>query len=248
MPFTVALATDRLHIVGDSITAFKFHDAPGGLRDLIQRANPAAVPAIAGRSGIGAIVGRSGVGATSGRTGTWASNSSLALTASGGAGNRIADINGAIAGRITAFNPTKLIIECAVNDATLGTVPATFLSTYQSVITAALAANVGLTQIGMMTAMCSGELWAAGGSPWGANANDTAIANINAQLDTLVTNNPGVCFKLDVRTPLGLWLQTHAPGPPGAASGVTTSDGTHPNGLGNVLLGQWCMQAITVAA
>jgi hypothetical protein len=152
--------------------------------------------------------------------------------------------------RITAFAPTKLIFEVAINDANLGTDPDTFLATFQSKINAAVAATPGLANngIAVMTGLCIGELSQAGGSPWGANPKDSAVDAINTRLVTLAANNPGVVTVLDTRTPLGVWLQTHV-GVPGVAAGNVTFDQFHPTTtLGAKLMGQFAMANIVVVA
>lgn len=239
MSLTVSVSTDRLHIVGDSITAFSFHSQAGGLIDQINRANPTTQGLALSAASPGTLSVSSGQ--TAGRV-LPACPNKLAVTSSGVSGNRIQDIN--IATRVTAFNPTKLIFEVAVNDANLGTDPNTFLTTFQTAINSAVAGTPALASngIAVMAALEIGELFNAGpGNAWGLNAKDSAVDAINAKLVILAANNPGVVTFLDTRTALGLWLQAHGGTSPGVASGVITFDQFHPMELGCVLMGTFSM-------
>lgn len=224
--------TTKLHNVGDSLVNFHILTGTGGLVDQIQNrwsgSQNALVPAAA--SGIAMGIGPSVF---------------LAVTESGGIGNKAADIAAAVAARINAFTPDSMIITVGVNDASAGTAAGAFRTSYDSIISQALAFNPAM-KIGGMSIFCFGELWQAGGDHWGPNAFDANIATLNAQISASCIA-AGQTY-IDVRTPAGLWESTNNGAAPGVAGGILTLEtvGVHQNASGIVKIGNWVLPSIAV--
>ena len=145
---------------------------------------------------------------------------------SGVSGDKIADIQAAVASRITAYGAQCLIMAIGVNDVRFSTTDPNFSTSFNATIDAALAAQPSL-KILSTGIFCNGE-----DIP---NASDTDIANKNAiQLATMV--RVGGVYA-DVRTPLVAWEAVNNPGH--AVSGFLTQEGFHPNALGNTLISEW---------
>ena len=160
---------------------------------------------------------------------------------SGISGNTAADIEGNVAGRITNYNPTMLILEVGVNDAYQAIANATFTTKYTSIITQSRAA-IPTLKIVCVGILCKGEDW-----PTGANAYDTVATGIdpkNVIIQDIAAANTATY--VDVRTP---WLAyvTDA-NTAHAASGFWTSDDVHPNQTGKIGMSTAVFASLTVPA
>jgi lysophospholipase L1-like esterase len=231
-----------VHFVGDSITASGWYSETGGFVDQIN-AQIAAFPSRRYYSRVsGSGVGNGG--GTSSAIVMPVAASPIVVTASGVSGNTVADIATNVAARITNYNADINVILVGINDAILGTPYATFEASYTSMLSQVVAA-LPTRQIACCSVLCYGEQWQAGPDPWGPNLNDVQCANIDAKI-ALCTAAVGATY-IDFRTTLGVWETQNNPGPPGAASGVFTSDGVHPLASGEVLMGTWSMAYATVS-
>lgn len=224
------------HFVGDSITAFGWYAAGGGF---VSQVN-ASIASLPSTVSPGVNVGASfGIAASSAGT---ARNlpvnpTQLSVTSSGVVGNKIADIEADVPGRITNFNPDVIVIEVGVNDVIGGTAGTDFSTSYASVLDQIIAWNP-TRQIGCVSILCYGEQWQAGGDHWGPNTLDAQIADFNGRI-LAAANTRGATY-IDMRTPLGVWeTQNNLPGPPGTATGNFTNSGdpVHPSGAGQTLMG-----------
>jgi len=159
------------------------------------------------------------------------------------------DMAANVAGYITNFNPTKVFLLIGINDASAGTVPATFGTSYASVLSQAVATIPALAgNIACLSPICYGELWqpVGSGGPWGLNTFDTNIANLIAQIQT-AASNAGQPY-IDTRNAMGTWLTTHNGSTPGVASGIATVDGVHLNNIGKAVVCNAVASQISVGA
>lgn len=237
MSFTI-VAGDRLHVVGNSITFFGFASATGSLFDQINATWPnPAMSQNPGRS-----TGSSGVvvsGANGAVVATQPTRKQTTDTTSGVPGNKAADIAAAVASRIVAFNPSKLIIEVGINDQQASTNPAAFAASYDSIVTQTQSA-LPSCQIMCLSLLSFNEQWVAGPA-WPADS----VVTYNNAIQTVCTNRG--CTYVDLRAPLLAYEVINNSPPPGAGSGIETSDGIHPIiPGGQVNMGTWVFANLTV--
>jgi lysophospholipase L1-like esterase len=233
------VAGDRVHVVGDSITQFGWATAAGSFFAQVNAtwATPALAPIYASSSG-GKVVASGGAVVIAN---SQPQGKAITATTSGVSGNKVADIQSAVASRIVAFNPTKLIIEVGINDFLASTDPTAFGISYDSIVTQTLSA-LPSCQIMCLSLLTFNEQWAAGPA-WPGVAIDSAY---DPAIQTVCTNRG--CTYVDLRTPLLAYEVAHnTPGPPGVATGIVTSDGIHPIVTsGQVLMGTWVFANVTV--
>lgn len=160
-------------------------------------------------------------------------------------GQAIAGVDTGFATQVTPFNPTVLIIQIGVNDATGGTGSAAFLASYTSVVTKARALNVNMKFL-LVNALIDGEVWSAG-PVWGANAFDAAILARNNDIATMVTTIQGLgnqCALVDVRAAI---LPLNVIRNPAAASGGrVTLDQVHPTPEVELMMGRTAIAQCTL--
>jgi lysophospholipase L1-like esterase len=232
------VAGDRVHVVGDSITFFGWATATGSFFDQIAAtwANPSPAPIYSNSSGGKVVTG----GGTVVVANSQPTRRGITPTTSGIVGNKASDIAGAVASRIVAFNPTKLIIEVGINDFLASTDPTAFGISYDSIVTQTLSA-LPSCQIMCLSLLSYNEQWAAGPA-WPGDA----VPTYDNAIQTVCTNRG--CTYVDLRTPLLAYEAAHnTPGPPGAGLGIVTSDGIHPIVTsGQVLMGTWVFANVTV--
>lgn len=205
-PKLIVAATDKIVFCGDSITFFGwwFH-----LIGMSRRATD-----------LGDAPGRSGYFYSSGPP------AGMSWVNSGVSGDKIADIQAAVASRITAYGAQCLVMAIGVNDVRFSTGDSAFSTSFNATIDAAIAAQPSLKILSTGIFVNGEDL---------PGAVETDIANKNAiQLATMV--RVGGTYA-DVHTPLVTWEGVNNPGH--AASGFLTADGFHPNAIGNSLISEW---------
>jgi lysophospholipase L1-like esterase len=135
-------------------------------------------------------------------------------------GQKLAWAEGLISSMISG-SINAIIIGLGTNDASAGTSPLAFQASWRTILGQVRAA-APTKPVGLMSIWFLGEL-----QPAGANANDGAIARYNA-----ITKQMAVeynCTYLDTRAPSLAYEVSFNTPPPGAASGLLTQDGVHPD-------------------
>lgn len=232
---------DRLHFVGDSLTAAFWYT---GLVTLINASNEGV------RQRSARVVGRQSrtVGIV-GKSRAVISPRSISVTTSGVSGDRIANIAADVPGRITSFAPTVIVIDCAINDSTdifnTLTTEAAVMVTWGTFLTAVAAANPN-ARIAITSTFCRGENWGVG-PLWnnsGTNQTDLVQDSLNAALAALAAAR-GYEF-IDFRAALLAGEAINNTPSPGVHFGIyALNDGglaLHPNAAGAVLM---CATAFT---
>ncbi len=219
---------NRLHFVGDSITAFGWYL---GMETVLD----AAVLALPQTERLSTNSGRPGYNVgTSGSHVNTVANNPLVYTSSGVVGNKVADIATDVPTRILAFNPTIVFLEVGINDAIASTNQGAFTASYFSILQQVKAWNAN-TQILCVNELCFGEQWIAGPPPqWGANVQDNFIASQNQAIAAVA--NAFAADVADVRAAcLVQEVALNSPAP-GAVFGIMTSDAVHPNAAGKAMM------------
>lgn len=235
------VAGDRVHFCGDSITAFGWFSQTGSFVDQINAtwANPAAAPIPAASTGTAA----KSTGTTSVVQSAQPTRKSISVTSSGVVGNKAADIAAAVASRIVAFNPTKVVLDVVINDAIGGTDPTAFQASYDSIIAQTIASLPSVKFL-CVSALCYGEQWLPGPA-WGANSSDGLIVSLDTAIQAVVTKYS--MSYVDLRAPLLAYEAVNNTPQPGAVFGVVTADNTHPIiPAGQVLMGTWAFAGVSV--
>lgn len=156
---------------------------------------------------------------------------------SGVNGNTIADIEDDIAGRITDYNPDVVVLEAGINDAAAIPDPTPtedFRASYDNVLETVklVLPDVQIVCVGILS---DGELWGASPSPhFTGNDFDTDIETLEAQIQASAEEHGA--YYVSVRTPAALAESTLNAPAPGAATGILTLDGVHPNATGQRLM------------
>lgn len=151
-------------------------------------------------------------------------------------GQAIAGVDTGFAANVVPLNPTVLVIQIGINDASGGTPQASFLASYRSVYAKAIA--IGVKKFLLVNALVDGEVWQAG-PVWAGNSFDAAIAARNADIVTIRNEIVALgcqCEVVDVRAAL---LPLNVIRNPGAASGGrVTLDQVHPTPEVELLMGR----------
>lgn len=236
------VAGDRVHFCGDSITAFGWFGPTGGLVDQINATWP--TPAMATIPGHCTGTVATCTGTTGKAQLDQPGKKAITVTSSGVVGNKAADIAAAVASRIVAFNPTKVVLEVVINDAIGGTDPTAFQASYDSIIAQTLAALPSVKFL-CVSALCYGEQWLPGPA-WGANSSDSNILALDAAIQAVVAKYS--MSYVDLRAPLLVYEAANNTPQPGAVFGVVTADNTHPIiTSGQVLMSTWAFAGVAVA-
>lgn len=161
---------------------------------------------------------------------------------SGVGGNQVADIDAAIAARITDYNPDVVIIDVGINDCRgvpIGPTPlATFRASYDHIITT-VQATLPTVQIACVSLLLLFEKWASSpapthfsGNPLDSGAGSIDVYNGEIQASARVHG----CVYIDVRAPAAIAEASQNTPEPGVASGVLTGDGLHPLAAGQLVM------------
>jgi lysophospholipase L1-like esterase len=249
MPTLTVNRGDAVHFAGDSITNVGFSGGwwpqfPG----LIDQIQAHWRPVSGGQATLGGGSTSATVLGTAATLLTPAPNL-LTVTSHGVVGAKVADVAAAVAAYITSFAPTKVFLLIGINDASAGTVPATFGTSYASVLSQCVASIPALAgNIACVSPVCYNEQWqpVGSGGPWGLNTFDTNIANLIAQIQT-AASNAGQPY-IDTRNAMGTWLTTHNGASPGVTQGIATVDGVHLNNVGKAVVCNAVASQISVGA
>lgn len=152
--------------------------------------------------------------------------------ASGVPGNKASDIAADVANRITNANPQCLILQVGVNDITGGTSDGSFSTSFNSIV------DQARVTIPTLKILSVGIFLDLENIPNGTEANIDAKNAI--QLASMVRIGGAYA---PVRTQIVAWEAINNPGM--AASGFLTSDGIHPNTLGNYQISFWTSPYVT---
>lgn len=212
LPKLIVSATDKIVFCGDSITFFGWWWYLIGLSSLA--------------TDVGNVPGRGGYYRTSGPP------AGMSWVNSGVSGDKAADIDAAVASRITAYAAQCLILQIGVNDVRFSTTDPNFSTSYNSIVDKSIAAQPTLKILGVSIFLNGEDI---------PNASDTDIANKNAIVAATMARVGGTYA--DVRTPLVTWEGVNNPGH--AATGFLTNDGFHPNATGNSLVSGWTYPYVT---
>lgn len=245
-PIPVTVGTPIV-FVGNSITHQGYYSAAaslvGGTNLLVDQLSPVTVaPRYASTSGslsTSAGASLSTVAAVSGGGQVYA-------IASGVDGNKIADIEAAVASRITDHDPRVVVLEAGTNDVRgLGTSIPTpivdFRASYDSVLDDVLAFDptIAIVCVGIL---CIQEHWTASGgvhftgNPYDQGSTTPCIEDYNAEI--LASATAHGCVYADVRAAAATAESVQNTPAPGAIDGVLTgaADGIHPSAAGQLVM------------
>lgn len=170
---------------------------------------------------------------------------------SGVGGNQAADIAAAVPARITDYNPTAVVLEVGVNDATANVPLASFRASLDSIWTQIKAARPA-AKLWALSIYVWGELFNAGpiwANPYdgppdgGTNGVGASIPDYNAEINASVESFGGLYVETRDEA---LALIASLSSPPGAHVGPTTIDGLHPNLLGQTLMSDRLLTTVEV--
>lgn len=221
---------DRVVFCGDSITdQGVFRPAVLAINEQLSARRPGAGYVVSGRT---VAAGGRGVAATVPRQ-------PIVAIMSGVPGDEISSIAANIPGRITNYNPDVVFLFVGVNDCLVATPLANFNASYDSVL-------AGIRAYGDIPVCCLsifeiGEQWVSGPLRWDNNYDPPpsnpgftpSIAQYDTQIQTAVNDSTlSDAEMLDLRAPTLVQEAALNTPEPGAASGVLTVDGVHPNPRG----------------
>ncbi len=232
---------NKVVFVGDSITLAAWYAVTGGLVDQINAQIPTVVaPRYATLAG-GARAATLAPAAVAATVAPVSIQSPIRVVNSGVSGDETANIDAAVAARITDYNPDVIVLLVGVNDVNLLESTA-FITTHYGSILSQIRAWSPTVPIACLSILFIGELWGAG--PVWANAKDTALNDANTAIQGLCATYNATYIDARARA-LTYETVNNAPAP-GAASGILTSDGIHPNATGKLQLGDWTIGSFTV--
>jgi lysophospholipase L1-like esterase len=216
---------DLVLSTGDSTIARMMFEATGGLYDQLNK----STTKIAARA----------TGAVSSATGAVGSVRGFTTVNTGINGNKVSDIAGHVAARITNYNPNVVIIEVGVNDVPAST--ADFNTQYDSMLSQ-VRSTLPSAQIVCLSILCYGEIWAAG-PVWNNGPTDTNFLEpFNADIQALCVTYSATY--IDVRAAL---LAIEPTINPTKANNAFTSDGVHEViQSSQITLGSWARPSFTV--
>ncbi len=157
---------------------------------------------------------------------------------SGVGGNQVADIEAAIPARITNYAPDVVVLEVGINDCRgvpTGPTPlVTFRASYDNILATVIAALPSV-KIACVSLLLMREQWASAPPPAHFSGNPfdsgpTSIDAYNAQISASAAAHG--CTYIDVRAPLAIVESSLNTPEPGAIDNVLTTDGIHPNAVG----------------
>jgi lysophospholipase L1-like esterase len=127
---------------------------------------------------------------------------------------------------VVALRPSFIVLDIGINDATLGTAPATFRSNLDGTLDAYQAGLPGVQILGVLPMVC-GELWTHVGPAFSGNGFDPAIDAIIAQAAASYTAH-SVPF-VPLRPAALSYIIANGPAEPGASFGtLVDSSQKHP--------------------
>lgn len=240
----------KVVVVGDSIT-FQgwFSDTEslvGGTGLLVNQLSSAIVGVRAGVVAAGAssaTVTNSSLRATAAKV---SGGGQINAINSGVSQNKIADIEGAIAARITNYSPTVVIIEIGVNDcrglnAGAPTPLVTFRASYDNILTTVKATipTVSIICVGILLVQ---EHWTASGgihfttNPYDTGSTIPSIEQYNTEIQASAVAHG--CTYVDIRAAAAIAESVQNSPAPGAIDGILTqvSDGIHPSAAGQLVM------------
>ncbi len=149
---------------------------------------------------------------------------------SGVPGDKVADVLARVNADVNAHHPNVVVIEVGVNDVGGGTDPATFRTTYASLIVDIRAANPTV-RIALVSVFALGEQY--------PDPLNTTIVNFNWIIQSLAIDYG--CVWIDARTPQQAYEAANNTPSPGVVSGVLTIEtpptlGEHPNATGKSVI------------
>jgi lysophospholipase L1-like esterase len=236
----------RVHFVGDSITSagWTWYAVAGGFVDQINAALPLApVPfraaTVSGRQATNS--GRSAVSSS-------LQYIPLSVTASGVAGNKVADILADVPGRITNYNPEIVVLEVGINDAMVGGTIPDFRVSYDALLDAVITWNSAV-KILCISAWMNGETWVSNPLRWAGLGANNRIDAVNAEIAASCTARSANCTYADIRSPTLIYESLHNTPEPGVVFGVLADapDGVHPNTTGKIQMGTYAFAYVTVS-
>lgn len=158
---------------------------------------------------------------------------------SGVPGDEISSIAANVPGRITDYNPDVVFLFVGVNDCLVATPLANFNASYDTVLAGIRAyADIPVCCLSIFEI---GEQWVSGPLRWDNHYDPPpsdptftpSIAQYDTQIQTAVTDSTlSNAEFLDLRAPTLAYEAAHNTPEPGAADGVLTYDGVHPNARG----------------
>ncbi len=249
MPINVSVGS-KIVFVGDSIT-FQgwFGDSAslvGGTGLLVNQLSQPLVAKRGGTLAAGALRATVSVGSNPGAVSVVTGGGQINAINSGVSQNKVADIEGAIAARITDYAPIGVVLEIGVNDcrglnAGSPTPLVTFRASYDNIL-ATVKATLPTVSIVCLSIFVVQEHWTASGgihftgNPYDTGSTTPSIEQYNTEIQASALAHG--CTYVDIRTPAALAESIQNTPSPGAIDGILTgaADGIHPSPAGQLVM------------
>lgn len=243
---------DTVAFAGDSITAGAYYNQTGSFLPLIQ----AAIPTITIRT---AATATGGVATATGGVGHDAGQSIHPVVTnidSGLAGSTAADWAASGAAmtvtRVTNYNPQVVVVGLGINDVRTPFTAAAYRANVD-IILDKINTVCPNAQILIWGVLGNGEQWASGPLRWSNAAYAPPGYVIDTQVDDYNTQMAASCAAhtkcqfVDMRSHWLTLEQTTNTPEPGAANGVYSLDGVHPNPAGQTMMGSYLFTTVTIS-